>query len=302
MAEIRDLIGELQRYENEASQEKHPMPGYMSLAMNHPGILAYQVKTQPHYERDMQRASFLGKVAGMRDQMVKEGRGLEYEQSLHPSLRSAVDRRQEQATPYWNRGVLAYGQPLRNGTDWMQSVASTGINAGRMVAGVPDADVDFEKSADRALLGIPVAMMHGGNDHQTAWEAERTAQENKPIVDLGFASQPAQRGARVLPTASPYEAYAMQGLTDGRQVAGEMGVHGTPGKVLGLGIDMATDPVSGFSSGIRALLRGRIGRAALEFGSEAALPGAFLASSEYLERQALANARRNGYAQSTQGR
>jgi len=299
MAEIRDLIGELQQYEKEASQEKHQLPGYMSLAINHPGILAYQVKTQPHYERDMQRASFLGKVANMRDKMVQEGRGLEYEQSIHPSLRNAVERRQEQATPYWNRGVLAYGQPLRNGTDWMQSISSTGLNAARMVAGVPDADADFEKSADRALLGIPFAMMHGGNDHQTAWEAERVAEENKPIVDLGFATQPKQNGARVLPTPSPYEAYAMQGLTDGRQVAGEMGVHGTAGKVLGLGIDIATDPVSGFTSGIRALLKGQIRRAAGHMASEAALPGAFLGSSEYLERQAMEKARRNGYAKSS---
>ena len=302
MAEIRDLLSELQRYEQEASQEKHQLPGYMSLAVNHPGILAYQVKTQPHYQKDMQRASFLGKVAGMRDQMVQEGRGLEYEQSLHPSLRSAVERRQEQASPYWNRGVLAYGQPLRNGTDWMQSVSSTGLNAARMVAGVPDADVDFEKSSDRAMLGIPGALMNGGNDHQTAWEAERVAEENKPIVDMGFVTQPTQKGARVLPTPSPYEAYAMQGMTDGRQVAGEMGVHGAAGKVLGLGIDIATDPVSEFTSGIRALLKGQTGRAALAFGSEAALPGAFLGSSEYLERQALENTRRNGYAQSTQGR
>jgi hypothetical protein len=286
MAEIRDLIEELQRYQDEASKEKHQLPGAMSLAWNHPGILAHQVKTQPHYERDMQRASFLNQAAAMRDRMVQEGRGVEFSDSVTPEFRAAIDRRGEQASPYWNRGVLAYGQPLRNGTDWMQSVASSNLNAGRMIAGVPGADEDFEKSADRMLLGIPGALMHGGTPHQKAWEAERAAEENRPIYDLSHVAEPTQKGSRLLPKMNGYELYANQGMTDGTQVANEMGVNGLPGRALGMSIDILTDPVTEIGTGIRALAGGNIGRAAGAFAAEAALPATFLGSSEYLNAQA----------------
>jgi hypothetical protein len=294
--DIRGLIDELQRYKDEASKEKHQLPGAMSLAWNHPGILAHQVKTQPHYQRDMQRASFLNKVAGMRDRMAQEGRGVEFNDSVTPEFLAAINRRDEQASPYWNRGVLAYGQPLRNGTDWMQSVASSNLNAGRMIAGVPDADQDFEKSADRMLLGIPSALMHGGNPHQQAWEAERIAEENRPIFDLSHVSEPTQKGSRLLPKGTVYELYANQGMTDGTQVANEMGVNGLPGRALGMGIDVLTDPVTEIGTGVRALLGGNFGRAAGSFAAEAALPATFLGSSEYLNAEARKKAER--YAKS----
>jgi hypothetical protein len=286
MAEIRDLIEEIERYQSEAEKETHQLPGPLSLAVNHPGMLAYQVKTQPHYQQDMRRASFLGKVAGMRDRMVQEGRGVEFNDSLQPEFRAAIDRRDEQASPYWNRGVLAYGQPLRNGTDWMQSVASSNLNAGRMIAGVPGADQDFEKSADRMLLGIPSALMQGGSPHQKAWEAERLAEETRPIYDLSHVAEPTQNGARILPKLNGYELYANQGMTDGTQVASEMGVHGMPGRALGMGIDVLTDPVTEIGTGVRALLGGNFGRAAGSFAAEAAIPTAFLGSSEYLNAEA----------------
>lgn len=296
MAEIRELIDELQRYQDEASKETHQLPGAMSLAWNHPGVLAHQIKTQPHYERDMQRASFLNKAAAMRDRMVQEGRGVEFNDALQPEFRAAIDRRDEQASPYWNRGVLAYGQPLRNGTDWMQSFSSSGLNAARMVAGVPGADEDFEKSADRMLLGVPSALMHGGNPHQKTWEAERMAEENRPIFDLSHVAEPTQKGARLLPKMNGYELYANQGMTDGTQVANEMGVQGLPGRALGMTIDVLTDPVTEIGTGIRALAGGNFARAAGSFAAEGALPATFLGSSEYLNAEARKKAER--YAKS----
>lgn len=283
MAEIRELMEEIERYRAEAEQEKYALPGMMSLAINHPGILAYQVKTQPHYQQDMRRSSFLGKVAGMRDRMVNEGRGVEFNDSLPQPLVEAVDRRDEQASPYWNRGVLAYGQPLRNATDWMQSVSSTGLNAARMAAGVPNADVDFENSADRFALG---ALKGGNNPMQQAWEAERNAEGMRPIADLSAYMQPEQKGARILPNHSPYETHAQRGLVDGTQVAGEMGLTGFPQRAAGFGIDMLTDPVTEIGTGIRALTAGKYLRGAAALGSEAALPTAFLATSEYAREQA----------------
>jgi len=291
--DIRGLIDELQRYQDEASKEKHQLPGAMSLAWNHPGILAYQVKTQPHYEKDMQRSSFLNKVSGMRDRLSQEGRGVEFSDSLPPALVEAVDRRDEQASPYWNRGVLAYGQPLRNGTDWMQAVSSTGLNAARMAAGVPNADVDFEHSADRLALG---ALRGGNNPMQHAWEAERNAEGQRPIADLSAFMEPEQKGARILPRNSPYEGYAQQGLVDGTQTAGEMGLSGFPQRAAGFGIDMLTDPVTEIGTGIRALTAGKYLRGAAALGSEAALPTAFLATSEYAREEARKKAER--YAKS----
>jgi hypothetical protein len=293
MAEIRELLDEINKYREAAEQEKYELPGMMSLAVNHPGILAYQVKTQPHYQQDMRRASFLGKVAGMRDRMVQEGRGVEFNDSLPQTLVDAVDRRDEQASPYWNRGVLAYGQPLRNGTDWMQSVSSTGLNAARMAAGVPNADVDFENSADRLALG---ALRGGNNPMQQAWETERNAEGMRPVADLSAFMEPEQKGARILPRNSPYESYAQQGLTDGTQVANEMGVTGSPGRALGMTIDVLTDPVTEIGTGIRALTAGKYLRGAAALGSEAAIPATFFATSEHLREEARKKAER--YAQS----
>jgi hypothetical protein len=138
--------------------------------------------------------------------------------------------------------------------------------------------------------------MYGGNPHQQAWEAERIAEENRPIFDMSHVAEPAQKGARILPKMNGYELYANQGMTDGTQVANEMGVHGLPGRALGMTIDVLTDPVTEIGTGIRALLGGNFGRAAGSFAAEAALPATFLGSSEYLNAEARKKAER--YAKS----
>jgi hypothetical protein len=109
-------------------------------------------------------------------------------------------------------------------------------------------------------------------------------------------SEPTQKGSRLLPKGTVYELYANQGMTDGTQVANEMGVHGLPGRALGMGIDVLTDPVTEIGTGVRALLGGNFGRAAGSFAAEAALPATFLGSSEYLNAEARKKAER--YAKS----
>lgn len=291
---MADVLDEIRRLAEEAAKEEYQLPGTLSLAYNHPGVLSYQIKTQPHYQKDMQRASWLGKVADMRRRFQDEGRGLEFREQLNPKFLEAVDRREEIASPYWNRGVLAFGQPLREGLNWAGAIPATMFNAGRMAAGVEGADEDFADSAD-LLSGRTLGLAVGrANPTQDAWEAERRSQENRPLMDLGMFGDK-MAAPRVLPTmenALQFEPMASRGQTTGSEVIGEaMGLpkHTAPGwqrQLSGAVLEAAVDPVSGVRSGIRALLGRNLPRAAAELGSEMALPGAFIAAQEGLKRQA----------------
>lgn len=297
---MADILEEIRRLADEAAREEHKLPGTLSLAANHPGVLSYQVKTQPHYQKDMQRASWLGKVADMRRKYQDEGRGLEFRDQLNPKFLEAVDRREEIASPYWNRGVLAFGQPLREGLNWAGAFPATMFNAGRMAAGVEGADEDFADSADllsARTLGLAVGR---ANPTQDAWEAERRAQENRPLMDIGMFGDK-MASPRVLPTMENvvgFEPMASRGQTTGDNVLGEMGVPSGWGRQLGGALlEGAVDPVSGMRSGIRALLGRNLKRAAVDIGSEMALPGAFIAAQEGLKRQAKQWAIDNGMAE-----
>jgi hypothetical protein len=292
------ISDEIRRLRDEAAQQTFERPGWMSLAFNHPGILAYQVKTQPHYERDMRQAAWLDSIAEMRDRDWAQGNSGAWRE-IDPNLLAAVDRRDELKTPYWNRGVLASGQPLRNGTDWFQSVASSGINAGRMAAGVEGADEDFEESANRMLGGIPKELMGKSGLHQAAWEMERRHAAERPISDVSFVQEPKQSMPRLLPRATPYEQMALSGMSDGHTVTTELGMQDGPMKrAASMAIDVATDPVNELGVGIRALLRGKPMQAAGAFAAEAALPGTFYGINEAMQREIEQAQKDRKYAQS----
>jgi hypothetical protein len=295
--DLNRIVAEIRRLKSEAEGQSFERPGMVSLAVNHPGILAYQVKTQPHYERDMRQATWLDGVEGLREQDPAAFQDLARRGGLSPELIQAMERRGELKTPYWNRGVLASGQPLRNCTDWFQSVASSGINAGRMIAGVDGADMDFEQSANRMLGGIPMELTGKSGAHQYAWEREREDAAARPIEDLSFVEEPTQSGARILPRANAYEQTAMLGMSDGDTVTTELGMQAGPMKrAASMGIDMATDPVNELGVGIRALLKGQLGKASGALAAESALPATFYGLSEAMRREQAA--KEVGYAQS----
>ena len=274
---------EIRRLQAEAAGKPHKMPGMASLAWNHPGVLAYQIKTPEHYQRDMQQSDYLDGIAKVRDRDP-----VAFGEKYSPEAMEAVDRRQELATPYWNRGVLAYGQPLRNGLDVMQAYGSNFINAGRMLAGVEGAGDDMADSADRMLLGIPSALSGVPSPHRDAWEAERQQAGDKSLNDRSFVKEKPMSRGRVFPTQEslPMDKYASQGLTDGQTAAEDMGSTGLPSRVLGMGLDIVTDPVGGMGNGIRALAKGAFGTAAKHIGMEAALPTASLGYLEYMRNEA----------------
>lgn len=285
---------QIRQLSEEAAKEEYQLPGATSLAYNHPGVFAYQIKTQPHYQRDMQRASWLKKVADLQDKYRADGRGLEFRDAINPKFMEIVDRRDEIATPYWNRGVLAFGQPVREGLNWAGSFPAMAFNAGRMVAGVDGADRDFEDSADVASMRTLGLATGRQSPTQVAWEAERLAEERRPITDLS-AFQDSQSGARILPTmenAIGYEGVASRGQTTGSEVIGEaMGLPkgmapGWQRQIGGAMLESVVDPVGGLRSGIRALIGRNLPRAAADIGSEMALPTMFIAAQEGLKRQA----------------
>ena len=285
---MADVIEQIRRLRDEAAREQFDYPSTWSLVANHPGVLAYQLKTEPHYQQDMRRASWLDKVAAMQRQYQDDGRGLQFRDAVNPKFLEAVERRGELKGPYWNRGVMAFGQPLREGLNWAGAIPATIYNAGRMAAGVEGADRDFEDSADLAsgrMLGLAVGRE---NPTQQAWEMERKAAEERPLEDLSFVME-GKTGARILPTMDnlQYESLASRGQTSGNNVLGELGVQeGWKRQLAGALMDAAVDPVSGARSGIRALLGGKYLHAAADIGSEMALPGAFIAAGEGLKRQA----------------
>lgn len=300
-----DIVDEIVRLRNEAAQAKYDYPSMASVVVNHPGVLSYQVKTAPHYQQDMRRAQFLSGVAGVRDRYKRYMRvtgdqsahvlaeGLGRAGEIWPGLEEAVDKRDELRGPYWKRGVLAYGQPLRAGTDFMQAYASTNLNAGRMIAGDEGAGDDLADSANRLLLGLPRAIAGHKDPMQDAWEAERRAEEQRPIDDMSFAMD-ASPGTRVTPRLAslPYESQSMSGMTVGADLAEPLMGDGLPGKLLGVAVDIATDPATGAVDAIRALSKGMYAKGAYGLAGEAFLPTAFLGTSEFVRRDAEEKARK----------
>ena len=270
----------------EAEQEQYDLPGMASLAVNHPGIFSYQIKTQPHYQQDMRTASWLDKVAQLRKDTEGRDFGLELEQGVNPAFREAIDRREELQTPYWNRGPLAHGQPLREGYNWAQAVPFSMINAARTAMGVPGAEEDLSNSADMLALRIPGLIAGRPHPAQMAWEAERRFAEGRPVTDFSFVDE-AKAPIRILPEAKslPFDSFGSHYMTSGDQALGEAGVPPGWGRRLGgAAVEAALDPVSGAVGGIRALLGKRILSGAAQLGGEMALPSVGIAIEEAVKR------------------
>lgn len=287
--EPQKVIEEILRLRDEAEKAQFEMPGMASLAWNHPGVLSYQVKTQPHYQRDMREAQWLGNIESLRRKMQADGAGVAYsdamdflEKNAYPKLSEAIERRDEIGNPYWQRGAFAYGQPLRNGMDVMQAFASTSMNAGRMIAGDEGAGDDFAESADRLMMNIPSTLSGTPNKMQQTWEQEREDAAKYPIGRLPLVQEDAS-SIRVLPRIGsiPYEYNARKGLTQGSDFELLKG-DTIPQKVGAMVVDVVTDPGTGVVDAIRALLGKQVARAGYGMASEFAVPGAFLGMSEQM--------------------
>lgn len=338
--DIRDLL-------NKANTSKYEYPSTASLVFDHPSWMsaaAYQLKTAPHYQQDMRRAEFLDGVAKTVDDfnrgqprqgalgkteyvpthdrhILSEAMGRIEDTTPDlpslvtgragtpiPGLQEAIEKRDTLRGPYWNRGYLAYGQPLRNGFDFTTAFASTNINAGKMLgAGLglhgqtkkesaelaDQAAEDFANSADRLLLNIPSALGGIVSPMPAAWEAERAAEETRPVADMSFAID-AKDGARINPRlmSLPYEQHALSGLKQGTELTDPIMGPGLASTLAGMAIDIATDPVSEVVPAIRALSKGAIRRGLTGLASEAALPASMIGVSESLKRAAEEEIRR----------
>ncbi len=305
-----EIIREIIRLRDEAAKEDYKMPGAVSLAWNHPGILSYQIKTGPHYAQDMRRAKWLDSIDEMRRGLNRDGGGIYFNRAMEAmddygsQMSQAIERRAELKSPYVQRGVLAFGQPLRAGTDWMQAYASTNINAGKMLgAGLglhgqtpkhsaqlaQQAADDLSNSVNRLTLGIPRGIERQSDPMQDAWEAERAAEERRPLGDLSFASEPPSPwGIRITPKARslPYEGSALSGLTSGENLSVPIFGDNIVGRGVGLGIDMVTDPATGLGDAVGSLLGRQWLRGAKGLAGEAALPSVFLGVSESMRADA----------------
>lgn len=282
-----EAVKEILRLRDEASEAQFEMPGAASLAWNHPGVVSYQIKTQPHYERDMREAKWLGDVDAMRKRSgsnaVAVGDALDYLDRQGYPVGKAIERRGEIANPYWHRGAFAYGQPLRNGLDAMQAYGSTSMNAGRMIAGDPGAGDDFADSADRLLMNLPSTLWGSRpGKMQQAWEKEREDAANVPVGAMPFMNEEAS-SIRIQPRLEslPYEMQAKSGLTTGGDFELLKG-NSIPAQAGALLVDTVTDPGTGVVDAIRSLLGKQFARAAYGMAGEMAVPGAFLGISNKL--------------------
>lgn len=298
-----EAVKEILRLRDEAASAEFEMPGAMHLAWNHPGVVSYQIKTQPHYERDMREAKWLGDIEAMRNRSgsdaVAVGDALSFFDRQGYPVGKAIERRGEIASPYWHRGALAYGQPLRNGIDVMQAFGSTSMNAGRMIAGDPGAGDDFADSSDRLMMNLPSTLWGSRpGKMQQAWEQERDAAARVPVGELPFMNEEAS-SIRVMPRIDslPYELKARSGLTAGSDFELLRG-DSLPAQIGALAVDTVTDPGTGVVDAIRALLGKQVARAAYGMAGEFAVPGAFLGLSNRmaadLERQ-MKDRQRAGY-------
>lgn len=222
---VERIVQDIRHLLKQAKATKYEYPGTSSLVFGHPSwrsAAAYQLKTAPHYERDMQRAQFLDGVAKTVDDF-KRGQprqgalGETVRVPTHdrhilaeamgrledttpdlpslamgrsgtpiPGLQDAIEKRDTLRGPYWNRGFFAYGQPLRNGFDYAQAFASTNINAGKMIG---------------AGLGL-----HGQTKKESQELTEKAAEDFSNSADRLLLSLPSALSGAVSPMQAAWEA------------------------------------------------------------------------------------------------
>lgn len=104
------------------AMEVPPYPGFFSRAINHPGLIGYETKTEDEWESDKRREYVLSRLAGeYRDSHLRSAWG------SNPLVDDVAQYRKDPDSIgglYRHRGVMAPGQPVHNALTWLGSAGS----------------------------------------------------------------------------------------------------------------------------------------------------------------------------------
>jgi len=283
------MIGRIRQAMDDAQSADVPKsPSWWDVLSSTPLSMAMQRKTDAHYERDQRQKYLLDRLAELNttpDFLAALDR-----MDARRSVLGAIDRREELDSPYWSRGYLASGQPIREGLDYVQAASSLPVNFGRAISSnlFPNAPASKNAGSDlyTNLNRLSGGLLNPDDPKQLAWEAERKAMEDKPIDDLSFISDSPLNKNRVLPRATsiPMELSSQKAVMDGRRVAKELGVPEEYAGWAGLPYDVFMDPASGAGKVASLARAGRYIPAAANTAAEMAVPGAITAFNEYMTR------------------
>jgi len=149
-----------------------PYPGFLSRAVNHPGILTHETKTPEEYEGDQRRAYVLRRLSEQyKDNLPYITRN--FPPGVADAVREYRDAPELIEGAYNKRGVLAPGQPVANALTWLGSATSAVDNFGpkqlanladRAVSAAygqeshdpyPEANSDFQRDINTFGLQVP---------------------------------------------------------------------------------------------------------------------------------------------------
>lgn len=284
------MLGRIQAaMEESKTAEVKQSPSWGDVLSSTPFSMAMQRKTDAHYERDQRQKYLLDRLSEMNttpDFLTALDNG-----GMRSQVLQAIGRREELDSPYWSRGYLAPGQPIREGLDYVQAVSSLPVNVGRAISSnaFPDAPISKDAGSDlyTNINRLTGGLLNPSDPKQIAWENERKYMENRPIDDLSFIGDSPMNQNRILPrnTSIPMELASQKGVMDGRRIATEVGVPGEYAHWAGLPYDVFMDPGSGAGKIAGLAKAGRYLPAAAAGAAEMLVPGSITAFNDYMMRR-----------------
>lgn len=252
-------------------------PSMASVAANHPGVLGYQVMSDPEYQNAVRYDNLMRRL-----ESIQRGTGMQFRDSPAAGAYTGGTYRPEpmrdrsfwgeywgskphsgteQLPPYRHRGVLATGQPLRNMFDlWMVPFSAIANTAVRPMYDLGKAAAEAPEVANKAFGGVPRAIMAVADPNyqgepNAQWANERKLAENVPFDDplmVGTQGDPAAF-YRSIPSKMP------TGTVEGAQILEEVGYpeHWSR-NLMGMAIETPFDFASGYAKMAKNI--GRVGR------------------------------------------
>lgn len=274
---LRQLIAEARELKTK------PLPGGVSLAVNHPGYLAYGTDTPGEYDQDQRNQYILSRLS---ERYPRPTAALPF-----PVAEAVVNYKQgnmpDIESPYHYRGWFTSGAPLHNVVTSLSSLPAAAYGASGMLANAVDPvapfDPDAKKKFDAALNTLTAygAEERGWVPKGTKTFADvaedarlaRGAWRGGPIGREGYNAAVADLATRTASQASGGDHWQ------------RLGVPETPALFLGAATDAVLDPYNGLGGFARMAKEGKRARALLEltkeFGYGQAMAGGITAMKAY---------------------
>lgn len=255
-----------------------PYPSTANVMANHPGVLGYQVMTDPEYQQAVKYDNLMRRL-----EAIKSDRGgMAFRESPTAGLltggtykpepmrdrsfwgeywKSKPHSGTEQLPPYRHRGVLASGQPLRNALElWQVPFSAVSNTAIRPWYDLDKAAAAAPEVANKAFAGIPRAIRAVTEPGYEGEINQDWADEQRFVENQRFDGEP-----MLATKGNPANLYrAMQtgstpGIVEGPEILGELGYPEHWSRdLLGIMGESVLDPMSGYGAVAKGI--GGLGR------------------------------------------